>query len=289
MLWLTEKKIIILLGTSTKEITELWKLNGFDKKTTREWLEVGLKPIDYDFAEWLVKKKGITPENFLENYDYDSLKEERFNNHEMVNINIATIENRGQRFEIQDTSNLEKEFTFDREKESKKIELLKQLDKGKKIRTTIAEIDPMYWGDIRFTIDKENRFRTWDGTEGCINFFANDINPYNTWEVGDLIEINLERLNSEKYTIEALKEKDEGIVKLIEKKKKDGQIVNKKLNKQAKLKLKIKEQAEEIEKLKEELTKEKQSKKQLAEEFNQLEKKYCEYVEHNTTMFFKRS
>ena len=39
-----------------EEITELWKLNGFDKKTTREWLEVGLKPIDYDFAEWLVKK-----------------------------------------------------------------------------------------------------------------------------------------------------------------------------------------------------------------------------------------
>jgi len=55
---------------------------------------------------------------------------------------------------------LEKNFPFDREKAKKKIDLLAKLDKGKKIRTKIAEIDPMYWGDIRFTIDKENKFRT---------------------------------------------------------------------------------------------------------------------------------
>jgi len=113
-----------------------------------------------------------------------------------------------------------------------------------------------------------------------VTFFANDISPYNTWEVGDLIEIDLERLNREKYTCEPLKEKDEGIVELIEKKKKENQTENKKLSKQAKLKLKIKEQEERIKQLEEELAKEKESKRELVKVHKELEKKYGEY---NTT------
>lgn len=270
--------------------TELWKVNGFDKATVRKWLESGLQPLDYDFAEWLVKKKSITPQELLENHDYDVLREEWFGsifNGEKTSINVATLENEGKRVEFWDTSNLEKNFVFDREKESRKIELLKQLDKGKKIRTTITEIDPMYWGDIRFTIDKEDRFRDWVGTEGCVTFFTKDIAPFNTWEVGDLIEIDVERLNSEKYTVEPLKSEDKDIVKLIEKKEKEVKVKDKKLNKQAKLRLKIKEQGEEIEKLKEELSKEREARKKLIEEFNVIQKKYSEYIESNTVMLFK--
>ncbi|KLL05017.1 MAG: hypothetical protein MRERV_7c061 [Mycoplasmataceae bacterium RV_VA103A] len=271
-----------------EELTELWKLNNFDKRATREWLESGLKPSDYDFAEWLNKKR-ITPENFLENYDYDTLKDNWFTSafDEKVSINVTKIEDKGKKVEIWDTSNLKTaELENSLKKDQIKVELLKKLDKGKKIRTRIKEIDPMYWGDIRLTL--EEGFRDWMGTEGLCTIMCKNVEPFNSLEVGDLVEIDVEKLNGNKlasYT--PLKKEDSGVVNLIEKRKKDNQTENKKMSKQAKLRFKIREQEERIKQLEEELTKEKESKKQLAAEFKNLEKRYCEYVEQNTIRIFK--
>ncbi|KLL03441.1 MAG: hypothetical protein MRERV_41c016 [Mycoplasmataceae bacterium RV_VA103A] len=45
----------------TEEITQEWTKLGFSKNTCKEWLEVGLKSLDYDFAYYL-ELQGYNPE-----------------------------------------------------------------------------------------------------------------------------------------------------------------------------------------------------------------------------------
>lgn len=264
--------------------TELWKINGFDKGQTKNWLEAGLKSEDFDFAKWLVEKKMISPDTFLDNYDYEEIRNDWIDSNtigkgETVTIQKAIIEKDGKKIEIWDTNNLPK---FDREKEKRKLDLLTELDKGKKMITTIAEIDEMYWGDLRFIIDKDGRFRTWDGHENNITFFANNVEPYNTWKVGDTIEIDIERLNKEKFTLDPLKSQDIGIIKLIKKSEdnKEERISrSKKANQNAKLKEKVKVLEKENEELKNQLRKKEEIIKQLREENKYFSKENSEFME----------
>lgn len=53
----------------TEEITTEWNKLGFSKNTCQEWLEVGLKALDYDFAYWL-ELKGYTPD-WVKNHGSD--------------------------------------------------------------------------------------------------------------------------------------------------------------------------------------------------------------------------
>lgn len=104
------------------ELTQLWILNEFDKKGAREWLEAGLQPDDYDFAEWLASKR-INPDDFLEHYDYEQTKSTYQTKSETVEL--RTIEGSG--FKVYDNTNLP---FFDKEKAKKKIEIYKILDTG---------------------------------------------------------------------------------------------------------------------------------------------------------------
>ena len=45
----------------TEEITHEWTKLGFSKNTCKEWLDVGLKALDYDFAYYL-ELQGYNPE-----------------------------------------------------------------------------------------------------------------------------------------------------------------------------------------------------------------------------------
>ena len=43
----------------TEEITQEWIEKGFDKEKTKEWLNIGLKVVDANYAWWIknIKKK----------------------------------------------------------------------------------------------------------------------------------------------------------------------------------------------------------------------------------------
>ncbi|RHZ37764.1 hypothetical protein [endosymbiont GvMRE of Glomus versiforme] len=51
----------------TEEITQAWNKLGFGKNSCKEWLDIGLKALDYDYAYWL-ELKGYNPEWVL-NYN----------------------------------------------------------------------------------------------------------------------------------------------------------------------------------------------------------------------------
>ncbi|MCE8163465.1 MAG: hypothetical protein I3273_05495 [Candidatus Moeniiplasma glomeromycotorum] len=60
-------------------LKEKWKSNGFNYHKTRDWINIGLDPHDYNFAWWLEAKKNRTPENGLNCDDIGELKKEYYN------------------------------------------------------------------------------------------------------------------------------------------------------------------------------------------------------------------
>jgi hypothetical protein len=215
-------------------LSKLWFLNGFDKSSTHGWLEVGLKPEDFDFAEWM-KKKGISPDYFMENLDYDSERDkwiESQHGGEKMEMSIPVIRTQGgKKIEVWDTSQLRgDDFEKGLRKDQIRIELFKKLDKGKKIRTKIVKVDEIpELNAVKFIIEGKCTFRSWTGDESIVSLLVENNPPYNQFKVGDLIEIDLGRLNSEKYTFEVIKSNDLEIIKLIESRQQidEGNEINK--------------------------------------------------------------
>ncbi|MDR1670201.1 MAG: hypothetical protein LBR43_00545 [Spiroplasmataceae bacterium] len=275
------KENIYLFKDFNHSLSKLWLLNGFDKLSTRKWLEVGLKTEDFDFAEWM-KKKRISPDYFMENLDYSSERDkwiESQHSGETITMNIPTIRtSEGKKIEIWDTSQLRSEsFEDGLRKDQIRIELFKKLDKGKKIRTKITEIDEIpEINAIRLTIEGKHAYRSWTGDDSLVSVMVENTKPYNEFKKGDLIEIDIGRLNNEKTTFEVVKsnEKDSGIVKLIE----SYQPIN---------------EGSEIDKLKaenqrlqEELKKKDEIIKRLAKENKEFLDKYSASILANTSRLF---
>lgn len=260
-------------------LTNLWILNNFSKVTTREWLEAGLQPNDYDLAKWLVEKK-ISPDNFLENCDYQETKEKHEREKRTATVTLKTIEGPG--FKMFDSSSLP---VLDLEREKKKIDLYKQLDKGKKLITKIEGIDQIYWGSLRFTI--ADSYRDWASNDQLINFFTEDVSPYKDWKVGDQIEIDLERLNGEKCSLDQLKEAEQTIIRVIGKgkEKEVKESMGQPKSEKAKLRAKVRELNQKVADLEEKLANEKRLRAELLEAHNSLNKFYGEEIEKKIVFF----
>ena len=63
----------------SEEITQQWIRNGFSKNQTQDWLNIGLKASEADFAKWLEDIKEIDFWWMLNYGDYEKLKAEFMN------------------------------------------------------------------------------------------------------------------------------------------------------------------------------------------------------------------
>jgi hypothetical protein len=60
----------------TLELKKKWENNGFNKSQTKEWIDIGLNPNDYDFVEWLKNTKKLTSKKVLDHHSAESLRNE---------------------------------------------------------------------------------------------------------------------------------------------------------------------------------------------------------------------
>jgi Leucine-rich repeat (LRR) protein len=65
----------------TIELKTEWERWGFDQSAIKKWIEFGLDPDDYGFADWLKKQKGIISYDEMNRNGIEKLKEECWNNY----------------------------------------------------------------------------------------------------------------------------------------------------------------------------------------------------------------
>jgi len=53
---------------------EQWEQLGFTYSKCKEWIDIGLKPSESEFADWLVNAQGYDPQTVLNNYDAEQLR-----------------------------------------------------------------------------------------------------------------------------------------------------------------------------------------------------------------------
>jgi serine/threonine protein kinase len=62
----------------TPSLIHSWQSHNFTCHQTQDWLSIGLKPSDYQFASWLRDTKHLTPEEVLNHYNLEELNQEFF-------------------------------------------------------------------------------------------------------------------------------------------------------------------------------------------------------------------
>jgi hypothetical protein len=254
-----------------QKLTDLWASNNFSKEEAEKWIKCGLKINDYSFAKWLVEKK-VTYSQFSENRRYWETKSKWID--EKLNGKLelkSTIRNRNSKiFSINPSS-----FSLLKlEEEKTRVELYKEMDKGKKLETKIIGIDSIGFNPLIFTIS--DSYREWCSDEMLDLFFTENSNPYKEWKIGDKIEIDIERLNGEKFSFEWIKSSELGIVKSLEEKEKIKKKIKEIEDENKKMREKIKE-------LEEELGKDKNLQKRLISDYDNLSKLYEEEIRKNAT------
>ena len=63
-------------GTEGNHWKERWIKAGFTYQPTKEWMDIGLKVIDFDFAHWLKTSKRKSPSWVLNHGNMEKLREE---------------------------------------------------------------------------------------------------------------------------------------------------------------------------------------------------------------------
>ena len=61
-------------------------LSNFTPQQTQDWLNIGLQPTDFNFATWLRDTKHLTPEQVLNQGNYQALSQEFFTEWQQIEI-----------------------------------------------------------------------------------------------------------------------------------------------------------------------------------------------------------
>ncbi|RHZ37400.1 hypothetical protein [endosymbiont GvMRE of Glomus versiforme] len=69
-----------------------WKLRGFNKKQTKEWIDIGLEPIQSSHAQQLRDMEQETPENISKLPDKDKYLKKQFQNYKIREVQSFPVE-----------------------------------------------------------------------------------------------------------------------------------------------------------------------------------------------------
>ena len=73
----------------TPQLTQSWIDHDFTPQQTQDWINIGLTPQDYNFAHFLKNTKKLTPEEVLNEYNAEDLKQEFLQSQQTPQIQIT--------------------------------------------------------------------------------------------------------------------------------------------------------------------------------------------------------